>query len=229
MAKDLTPKGSIIYKLLILILAVALVLTILYPNRLWEEEKAHTLECHSNMEHILYAELTFLSENNAYCDTLSKVIDFIKDDSTGKRIRTFVTSDSVLAVNVFNYFKTTGDSFAMAIVDTLREYGRQHDLDTTAALVMDSLRLANSSYGMKIDSIALATLDQITFCPTTGEEYKIFVNNDSTFKKITIQCPLDSLDMLQVKKDFVKSTLGGLELKNHGSIDENGEKSWLKK
>ncbi len=228
MAKELTPKGSIIYKFLILVLAVALVLTIIYPKQLWDMADKETKICQEHMDHILYAELTYLSENNAYNDTLAKVVEFIKNDSTGARLRTFMTADSVLTLDIYAYFQQGSDSVAKSLVDSLRDYGRRYDLDTTAALVFDSLRVVDANYGEKIDSIAFAALEAMFNCPSTNEGYVIEVNNDSTFKKISITCPIDSTDILAVKKDFVKSTLGGYKLENHGSINENGEKSWQK-
>ncbi|HPG39162.1 MAG TPA: hypothetical protein PLP19_03665 [bacterium] len=226
MAKDLTPKGSIIYKILILLLAAGLLFTILYPKNIWQKEEDNTKACRKNMEHILYAQLTYLTDNNAYEDTLAKVVDFIKSDSTQARLRTFITADSVLSFDIYEFFKTGKDSIAKTIVDSLLTFGRKYDIDTTAALVIDSLKTF-PKYAQQIDSIAFSVLNNLHLCPSTLKPYLVSVNNDSTIKKITIACPLDSLDAEAVKKDFKLYFLGGLKLKNHGSID-NGEKSWKK-
>ncbi len=225
MAKDVKAKGSIIYKLLIVLLGVALLFTIMYPKYLWDQEEKNTEQCRAKMGHILYAELTYLTENNAYNDTLSIVSDFIKSDTTGARLRSYMTSDSMLSIDIYNYFKSNQDSLASQIIDSLLAYGKKYDLDTTAALVIDSLKTF-SKYVEKIDSIALASLDNLYTCPTTGEEYIIDVNNDSAIKVIKITCPIDSLDIAKIEKDFKLHTIGGLKLKNHGNID-NGDKSWV--
>ena len=83
MAQNVKPKGSIILKLLILILAVGLVATILYPKSLWIAEAEKTDECWKNMYHLLHAELVFLGENNTYSESVDSVIAFILDDTTG--------------------------------------------------------------------------------------------------------------------------------------------------
>ncbi|MBN2411595.1 hypothetical protein JXQ31_07865 [candidate division KSB1 bacterium] len=225
MAKGVKSKGSIIYKLLIVLLGAALLFTILYPKYIWDQEDKNTKRCQSNMVHILYAELTYLTENNAYNDTLSVVSDFIKSDTTGTRLRSYMTADSALALDIYNYFKLSNDSLASQIIDSLLAYGKKYDLDTTAALVIDSLKTIDQ-YAEKIDSIALASLDNFYTCPTTGEDYIVEVNNDSAIKVINITCPIDSLDIAEIKNDFKLNVLGGLKLKNHGNID-NGDKSWI--
>ena len=227
MAKDVKSKGSIIYKVLIVLLGVVLIFSILYPKYIWDQEEKKAEQCHANMVHILYAELTYLTENNAYTDTLSKVSDFIKSDTTGARLRSYMASDSSLALEIYDYFKSNKDSMASQIIDSLLAYGKQYDLDTTAALVMDSLKTFDQ-YAEKIDSIALASLDLYYTCPTNGKEYIIEVNNDSAIKVIKIHCPIDSLDIAEINNDFKLNVLGGLKLKNHGNVD-NGEKSWIKR
>jgi hypothetical protein len=226
MAKDLTPKGSIIYKILIVLLGAGLLFTILYPKHIWDTENQNTKECRKNMEHILYAELTYLTDNNAYEDTLAKVIDYIKSDSAQTRLRTFLTSDSVLAQDIYQFFKTGKDSVAKTIVDSLLAFSRKYDIDTTAALIIDSLKTFPKC-AQQIDSIAFSILDNLHLCPTTLKPYLVSVNNDSAIKKISIACPMDSVYIASLKKDFKLSVLGGLKLKNHGSIDD-GEKSWRK-
>ena len=227
MAKEVRAKGSIIYKLLIVILGVALLFTILYPKYIWDQEEKKAEQCRANMTHILYAELTYLTENNAYNDTLSVVSDFIKSDTTGARLRSYMTADSALALEIYDYFKSNKDSLASLIIDSLIAFGKKMDIDTTAALVIDSLKTFDE-YAQKVDSIALASFDFFTACPTTGKEYLIEVNNDSAIKVIKINCPIDSVDIAQINSDFKFNVLGGLKLKNHGNID-NGEKSWTKR
>jgi len=224
MAKDVKAKGSIIYKVLIVLFGATLLFSILYPKHIWEQEEAKTALCKTNMVHILYAELTYLTENNAYNDTLSLVSDFIKSDTTGARLRSYMTSDSSLVLEIYDYFKSSKDTLASQIIDSLLVFGKQVDLDTTAALIVDSLKTIGN-YAEKIDSIALASLDFFHTCPTTGKDYLVEVNNDSAIKVIKIVCPIDSLDIADVNSDFKLHVLGGLKLKNHGNID-NGEKSW---
>lgn len=225
MAKEARSRGSIIYKLLIVILMVALVATILFPKSLWNKEAQSTKLCRENMEHILYAEYVYLSENNTFTDTLGKAIDLIKNDTTGMLLRNFENTDSLLSVKIMNFMKSE-DTTAAAIIDTLAEYGRLYGVDTTAALILDSLR-TYSQFNEKIDSIALATLDNMGLCPTVHRPYYIQVVDTSAIKVVNVKCPVDSLDSLAVSKDFKLSKIGGLRISNHGAI-EDGEKSWLR-
>ncbi|NIA29286.1 MAG: hypothetical protein GWP06_05135 [Actinobacteria bacterium] len=225
MAKEARSRGSIIYKLLIVILAIALVATILFPKSLWNKEARNTQLCRENMEHILYTEYVYLSEKNTFTDTLSKVVDLIKNDTTGGMLRNFENTDSLLSYRIMSFMKKK-DTTAAAIIDTLKEYGRLNGIDTTAALILDSLRTF-PEFSEKIDSIALATLDNMSTSPTVHRPYFIQVVDTSAIKIVNIKCPLDSLDSLAVTKDFKLGKIGGLRISNHGAI-ENGEKSWTR-
>ncbi len=225
MAKEARSRGSIIYKLLIVILMVALVETILFPKSLWKKETQSTQICRENMEHILYAEYVYLSENNTFTDTLSKAIDLIKNDTTGMLLRNFANTDSLLSVKIMSFMKKN-DTTAAAIIDTLAEYGRLYGIDTTSALILDSLR-TYSQLNEKIDSISLATLDNMGTCPTVHRPYFVQVVDTSAIKVVNIRCPLDLLDSLAVSQDFKLSKIGGLRITNHGAI-EDGEKSWTR-
>jgi hypothetical protein len=221
--REATPKGSIIYKLLIVLLSVALIATILYPRSLWKQENARTDECRQKMEHILYAEYVYLSENNAFNDTLSRVVDFIKGDTTGMLLKTFANTDSILALEIIDHLKN--DDLANTIIDTLLRLSKRLDIDTTEAMILDSLR-DYPEYSRAIDSIAIANLDNFFTCPTVGDSYIVHVNNDSAIKLVTlISCPIDEEDSLTVSRDFKLSKLGGLKIMNHGQI-VNGERKW---
>lgn len=100
MASEVKSKGSIIYKLLIVILAIALVATILYPKKLWKTEDQSQDWCRDNLEHILYAEYVYLSNFNSFTDTLSNAINLIKNDSTKSMLRQFINSDSLLSTEI---------------------------------------------------------------------------------------------------------------------------------
>ena len=73
-------KGSIIYELLIIILAVILVVSILYPKRLKDKARLNTELGRSRMSQLLNAELQYQKFNGRYTDTLSTVFNFIKTD-----------------------------------------------------------------------------------------------------------------------------------------------------
>ncbi len=223
MAKDASPKGSIIYKILIVVLAAAVIASILYPDSLWKKEEQLTKLCRQNMEHILYAEYVYLAETDSFNNKITEVVDFIKSDTTGRMLRSYTKSDSILSVSIVDYMKNL-DDLSKSIVDTLAEFGRKWDIDTTETMILDSLR-SYPEFALKIDSIALFSLDNMFLCPTVADSYRITVVDTSVIKVVNIYCPIDSLDSLKVASDFKLSKLGGLTITNHGSI-ESVEKTW---
>ena len=118
----------------------------------------------------------------------------------------------------------TDDALAYAIIDTLKRFAHKMDIDTTAALVLDSLR-TYPEYAQIIDSLARVTIETMNNCPTVNEPYELAVVDTSVIKELYITCPVDSLDSLKVISDFKLNKLGGLKISNHGKID-NGERSW---
>ena len=185
-------------------------------------EAENTKACRERMEHILSAELQYMMEYNTYNDTLSKVINFIKDDTTGVRLLNYLKTDSVLSVQIINALHLD-DSLAV-IIDSLKEFCKNAEIDTVVELIIDSLRTFPNLAAF-IDSIALASLDSLFICPTTGDSYKLTVIDTSVIKFLQIACPIDSLDSLKVANDFKLSKLGALKITNHGNID-GGTKSW---
>ena len=224
--KDVIPKGSIIYKLLIVILGVGLAYTLFYPQSLWQGEKAHTKQCRDNMEHILYAESVYLMQNNAYTPNLRKAVDIIKNDPTGKMLKTYMRSDSVLAYNIIKMFKK--DNYAAVIIDSLQRFARRNNVDTLQALIFDSLRTDQKygrKYAPKIDSMAWYSLNHLYTCPTTNDTYHIEIVDTSVIKVMNVACPVSTQDSLRVENDFKLRRLGGLTIKNHGRI-KDWERSW---
>lgn len=240
-------RGNFLLELLAVILAVALIFTLTYPAQLWKQEEQNQQECRENLQHIYYAEVTYLDSTLAYNDTLQKVIDFILSDTTEKLLRRYTSLDSVLGSNIIDMFEAedtlvtiTVDSVfgegpdsvltftqniqVNALVDSMLSFANSIDLDTTEAFVIDSLRHW-PLFSERIDSIALATLTAIHTCPTVNRDYIISVNNDTVPKMIDIYCPIDSTDQEALKEDFQKSFLGGLKIENHGGL-ESGEKTW---
>ncbi len=137
-------KGSIVYELLIVILAVVLVASIVYPKKLADQEAKNTEICRDRMSTILDAELVYLRYNGAYNDTLQRVIEFLRTDP---RFYTYV--DSALGGNL--------DS----IVTKLGEFREQEERIlalipmATDTVVMDSA--ASLQFAMKLESRHLAS------------------------------------------------------------------------
>ncbi|MFQ5864696.1 MAG: hypothetical protein ACE5IW_05645 [bacterium] len=82
-------KGSIIYELLIVILAAVLVVSIIYPKKLTEREGENAQICRERMSDILNAELQYQKYNDVYSDSLPEVVDFLR---TSPEYATYVDS-----------------------------------------------------------------------------------------------------------------------------------------
>jgi hypothetical protein len=76
------PKGNIFYEILIVILTVVLIASILYPKKLKEGEEQNMQLARYRMDEILKAQLQYQKYNSRYSDTLSKVLNFIKTDTS---------------------------------------------------------------------------------------------------------------------------------------------------
>lgn len=97
--------------------------------------------------------------------------------------------------------------------------------DVSTGSLLDSLYSLNEIWAQKIDSAVFFTMDEFISCPTVGREYKLTVIDTSAIKFVDIECPIDSTDIENNKKDFVKYHLGHRRIENHGKI-EKMERSW---
>lgn len=111
-------RGSIILEILIVLLIIALIATILYPKKVWQEEEKNTALCRANMDRIFKAEMIFLKYNNNYTDSLDQLVSFFKDDTTKEFVREYFVADTSLAEKMSD-FLTESDSAADLVVRNL--------------------------------------------------------------------------------------------------------------
>lgn len=172
-------KGSIIYEFLIVVLAVVLVGSIIYPKKITEEEGNKTQVCQQRMASILDAEVQYIVYNSVYSDTLTKVIGFLRTDS---RYEAYVDSvikgglDSI--VTRLNEFKRTEEHILSQIPSAQ---------DTT---MIDSL--SNMQQTMKTNSRGLAGFvehihDRMRGVPKTPIEDLIAAFKIVDSKKFTLE------------------------------------------
>ena len=79
---DLKPKGKFIYEVVIAVLAIALILTILYPANVWKLETEEEQVCQARMEAIQMIEYRYFPKENGYTDSIPKLIASTLMDST---------------------------------------------------------------------------------------------------------------------------------------------------
>ncbi len=111
-------KGSIILEIFAVILIVGLIVTILYPKKVWDEEEQNTADCRTNMDRILKAELVYQKFHNTYTDSLPGLVSFIKNDSTKEAIVDYFYADTALAEDIIEHI-TKIDSQAAKVIENL--------------------------------------------------------------------------------------------------------------
>ncbi|MDZ7264712.1 MAG: hypothetical protein ONB16_09020 [candidate division KSB1 bacterium] len=95
-----TSKGSIVLEILIVVLVIALVATILYPKKIWEQENANTQNCRTNMDQIFKAELIYQKYHNNYTSNLDQLVNFIKKSDSINLVREYIQADTALAIKL---------------------------------------------------------------------------------------------------------------------------------
>lgn len=126
-----TGKGSILLKLIILVLIVVLVGAITIPKQMWDTEAQNTEICRQRMSSLLNAELLFQKYNEAYCPSLDSLIIFLKDSLTKYQLE-FVDLDTVLNVKLMELVET--DSLVQATIDTITADTTFSDILTTISI-----------------------------------------------------------------------------------------------
>lgn len=128
MATDRYGKGSILYKILIVLLTAALAVSIIYPKTLWEREARNQELCRSRMSNLYNAELQYQNANARFSGDATELIAFIKSDPRYARridslvvqpIRTTIqTLDSVRQIQVL------ADTLIASLVSASMSAGR---------------------------------------------------------------------------------------------------------
>ncbi|MBN2104358.1 hypothetical protein JW835_10000 [bacterium] len=76
------PKGNLWLELGIVVLTIALLFTILYPKKIWNEQEQFQNVCRSRMEALQQMEYQYLNVVNTYEDTLKHLLSVIKQDTS---------------------------------------------------------------------------------------------------------------------------------------------------
>lgn len=115
---EATGKGSIILKLIIVILIGVLAAAIMIPKQMWDQEDKHTTTCQQRMNSLLSAELLYQKYNEKYCSNLDTLLSFFQKDSEKKYQLDFVQLDTFLNVQLM---KLVGeDSIVKSIIDSVK-------------------------------------------------------------------------------------------------------------
>jgi hypothetical protein len=209
-------KGSIILKALIVILGVALIATILYPKKIWEEEEENVKKCRANMDRIFKAEMIFLQYNNIYTDSLDQLISFYKDDTTKEYLRKYFIADTAFAETMIE-FLTQRDSAADRVIRNLLA-------DTLMFAIIESINYDSNLAHVMLNRLEAENLvDAIKQKRATGsDDVTILKELDKEYKGIQIYEPIKDDDSLKLvfNRMIPEVTIGSL-LDTLYSLNEN--------
>jgi len=186
-----TARGSIVLKLIIVILSAVLIATILYPKKIWEEEDRNRETCRANMDRIFKAEMIYLQHHNNYTNNLNQLVSFIKDSSK-MVIREYIKADTALAEKMTAYL-TNSDPQAYSVINNLQA-------DTLMFNVLETV-----NYDSNLARVILNRLEKTELGATIKSKREIGINDveilkeiDRSFGSVKIYDPLKTDDSLSL-------------------------------
>ena len=96
-------RGSILLKILIVVLAIVLIAVITIPAQLWEEETFELNTARANMTSIYEAERFYFRMNNSYTAEPGELLTVVRQDSTLQQQQEVVNNTNVLAALIDGY------------------------------------------------------------------------------------------------------------------------------
>lgn len=78
---EATGKGSIIFKIIIVLLIAVVLMAVLYPQKQWKAQAEEEESCRLHMENIYYSSLQYLKKHKTFIDNLNSLISFMETDS----------------------------------------------------------------------------------------------------------------------------------------------------
>ena len=99
-------KGSILFKILIVVLIAALIFVILTPAKIWEQEKIEKTSAEYNMTSIYEAEKFYYRMTKQYTTDKEILLTTIREDSTLKQVQQLVNHTQDLKNELDNFLNT---------------------------------------------------------------------------------------------------------------------------
>jgi len=103
-------KGSIILKLIILIMIAVMIAAIWIPKKEWEKEAAEQELCRLHLENLYYTSLQYLKKYKIYQGDLDTLLNFIKNDS-------MMVPPGLFEVERLTVWESPRDSFLVGFPD----------------------------------------------------------------------------------------------------------------
>jgi len=188
-------KGSIVLKALVVILGIALIATILYPKRIWEEEEENLIKCRANMDRIFKAEMIFLKYHNSYTDNLDSLILSFKEDTTKEYIRDYFIADTAFAERMRGFLTKSYSSADLVVRNLLA--------DTLMYAIIEAIDYDSNLARVVLNRLEATDLgDMVKSKRETGDgDVTILKGIDSLFTGIEIYEPIKDDDSLKLVFD----------------------------
>jgi|GEM_PF-2006613 len=103
-------KGSLVFKLIILIMVVVLIAAIWMPKKEWEKQAVQQDKCREHLENLYYTSLQYLKKYKTYQGNLDTLLTFIKNDS-------MMVPPSLFEVERLTVWESPRDSFLVGFPD----------------------------------------------------------------------------------------------------------------
>jgi len=151
-----THRGSIILEILIVVLSILLVLVILVPDKIWQEEEKLADQCRYNLNAVYEAEKFYYRSTESYTDTLENLVQFIQSDSSLQKRRQiaeftrelYQNLEGILDIPAIKYLHTISTAAQEVLGDlrTNERYFRKYEdlMSTRQEIAQDFNRLESS-------------------------------------------------------------------------------------
>ncbi len=107
---SMTPKGSWILKLLVLVLIAFVLASVLYPKQLWTRQDQLTEEARERMRNVNYMVQRYHDTHQRYTENLDTLVQFMQNDSILVKRPSF-------EVETLTFFDSKYDSFLVGFMD----------------------------------------------------------------------------------------------------------------
>jgi hypothetical protein len=197
-------RGSIILEILIVLMALLLIAVIIIPNQIWDEEQEITTTCRHNLNALYEAERFYYLGNEAYTDSLGKLLSFVQADSGLNKRQTLVSLtnsltkvlNNILSVqSVDNISKISLAAFEITgdLVGNERYFRKYEELNLIREDIVREMTRLDSSIIFPNFSQAKIFVDSLRDLKETVTDYSLQIATERAIRS------LDSLNLYYTK------------------------------
>jgi len=107
---EATGKGSILYKLIIVVLIAVVIASVSIPKKEWNRQEEERNLCRLHMENVYFSSLQFLKEFKSYPNNLTSILEFMETDS-------MLAPPGIFEIERLTIWESPRDSFLVGFTD----------------------------------------------------------------------------------------------------------------